>query len=134
MDAAGAVVTVWNRRIAASWKPIISYSKGGQYAGPMYGIDRVPSYRDKRYHFWGQSTHSAAWFFTRQEVGLVFDPFCGGGATPSAAVQCGWDYLAFETDPEAAGVSRARVKETAPSLLSEIDYMQGTLIGVDYEE
>ena len=53
-------------------------------------------------------------FTTPQNV--IFDPFCGSGVTSCSAIQLNRNYVAFEIDPETAGLARERVRNTQPPL------------------
>ena len=76
------------------------------------------TFRDKRYHRWGQNFLPAKiWIrYLCPEGGVILDPFAGGGTSCAAAKQVRRAYLAFEIDPEVAERARERVRNTQPPL------------------
>lgn len=48
--------------------------------------------------------------------GVIFDPFCGEGTTPSVCKMLNRQYLAFEINPDTAERARERVRNTQPPL------------------
>ena len=49
-------------------------------------------------------------------LGIVLDPFVGGGTVPAVCKMLGRRYLAFEIDPDTAELARERVRNTQPPL------------------
>jgi DNA modification methylase len=105
---------IWPKRIITRTKPILLWTKGRGVVQIWNMTDVYQGQgKDKRYHEWGQDVGSARYvleyIFGTGTTGLVFDPFCGGGATLEACKILGLDYLGFELDPEVAARARDRL-------------------------
>lgn len=50
------------------------------------------------------------------DIGIVFDPFTGGGTVPAVCKMLGRNFIAFEIDPDTAEKDRERVRNTQPPL------------------
>lgn len=113
----GGQARIWGRRLWASWKPILAFTKrpSEQRATDTWFCD---SFRgageDKRYHEWGQDIHEATYFIEAlcPPAGLVVDPFCGGGTILLAARLTSRNWLGTEIDPGYAATARKRLEGT----------------------
>lgn len=114
----GMGAIVWNRRVVARHKSILSFVKGeGRPRCNVLGV-WTGSGADKRYHTWGQDESTARYYIDCfSAVGdIVLDPFCGGGTTPAMARLLDRQYLAFELDPAMAEKARVRLATVQPLL------------------
>ena len=108
----GASVQVFGRKIKSNWKPLIFLTKDKNKWEHIE--DTITSDgRDKRFHEWGQSVEGMGKIVERFTVkgSVVFDPFCGGGATGVAALLTGRAFVGYDID-------EAEVKKTAKRLSS----------------
>lgn len=99
------------RQIMAWAKPFLWFSKGAVERHP-YVFDYLRFPVEKEYHEWGQPTAWFRYYLEKLSPGIVFDPFCGGGAVPVACKQLGLTYISFEIDPLTAQRARERVANT----------------------
>ena len=103
----GQSTQVFGRHIKSNWKPVLWYVKGpysGEHVRDTFSSDG----KDKRFHKWGQPVSGMAALIERFTVpgDLVYDPFCGGGATGVAALLAGRLFVGSDID-------EACVKQTA---------------------
>lgn len=122
---------IWPRRTIARAKSILCYRPRGGKGMPRYNVLDlwIGSAQDKRFHSWQQEESAARYYiesFTSTDD-IVFDPFAGSGTTLAMASITGRRYLAFEIDPDVAGIARNRVLNTQPILPFELA-KQETLI------
>lgn len=116
---------IWPKRVITRTKPILMWTKGPAVVQIWNMTDVYQGQgKDKRYHEWGQDVGSARYvleyIFGTGATGLVFDPFCGGGATLEACKLLGLDYLGFEQDPNVADRARDRLRNMQPPLPLEM--------------
>ena len=107
----------WPKKVWCGGKPLLFYSRESMQ--PQSWIcDTSTSRRDKRYHAWGQSASTAAYYIEHltSPGQTVLDPFTGGGTVPAVCKMLGRNYIAFEIDPQTAQDARDRVEMTQPPL------------------
>jgi hypothetical protein len=120
---------IWPRKILNRSKPILMYTKGaGTIVVPNMSSVYSGQGPDKRFHAWGQDEGSARFIisyclgddehdkYKAIRPAVLWEPFAGGGATLQACKALGVDYLAFELDPAAVEVSRARMNGFIPEI------------------
>ena len=108
----------WSRNIFCCIRPILCYTKNRNKPNKWTPDVHIGIRRDKRFHEWGQSADTFAFFmdkFTNNSM-IVLDPFAGGGTVPAVCKQLNRNYTAFEIDPETAKLARERVRNTQPPL------------------
>jgi len=106
-------------KIGRNLAPLLWYEKG--HSNPWRCCREIfdaPIPSGKRPHKWSKSPHAVAHYLGKflTDVGIVFDPFTGGGTVPAACKMLGRNYIAFEIDPETAELARERVLNTQPPL------------------
>jgi len=124
---------IWPRKILNASKPILMWSKG---PAAIIVPNMVSTYNgqgpDKRFHNWGQDEGSARYVisyclgddqhsrkYKPIRPAVLLEPFCGGGATLNAAKTLNVDYVAFENDPIAFEMSRARMEGYIPKTVEK---------------
>jgi len=110
---------IFSKRIMSGWRPVLMMRrKDAPNDTPWIPNALSSTFRDKRYHRWGQNVLPAKiWIrYLCPEGGVILDPFAGGGTSCAAAKQVRRAYLAFEIDPEVAERARERVRNTQPPL------------------
>jgi len=107
--------SVFPRKILASWKPVLSFSKG-KYTGPWWVKDIFFSpARESGLHIWQQSVAMMEWFVCRLPPdSIILDPFCGSGTTCVASRMNNRTYLSFDNDEVAVHTARERLKTVQP--------------------
>jgi hypothetical protein len=104
-------------KVFRGWKPYLWFSKGMRKGG--YIFDRVYGKgSDKKQHKWGDSNKAMLDWIGRltDKVGIILDPFTGGGTVPAVCKQLDRRYLAFEIDHATITTARDRVRNTQPPL------------------
>ena len=101
--------------IIAGWKPIIWFVKETRGDKQTFVTDVVTGAREKSHHEWQQAVSEACYFIDllTDSDGFVVDPFCGGGTTPTACVQLGRKWAAFEIDEANLARASERIKEAS---------------------
>jgi len=101
--------------IIAGWKPIIWFVKETRGDKQTFVTDVVTGAREKSHHEWQQAVSEACYFIDllTDRDGFVVDPFCGGGTTPTACVQLGRQWAAFEIDEANLARASERIKEAS---------------------
>lgn len=101
--------------IIAGWKPIIWFVKETRGDKQTLVTDVVTGAREKSHHEWQQAVSEACYFIDllTDRDGFVVDPFCGGGTTPTACVQLGRQWAAFEIDEANLARASERIKEAS---------------------
>lgn len=101
--------------IIAGWKPIIWFVKETRGDKHTFVTDVVTGAREKSHHEWQQAVSEACYFIDllTDPDGFVVDPFCGGGTTPTACVQLGRKWAAFEIDEANLARASERIKEAS---------------------
>jgi len=98
--------------INSQWKPLLVYAKGvpGPNDWPVSDVV-TSSGNEKDEHDWQQSAGGMRDILRRLtfEGQLVWDPFCGGGSTPLAALQTSRPCVASDIDPEQVDITRGRI-------------------------
>ena len=102
----------FGRRVKSNWKPVLWYVKG-VYEGEHIEDTIRSGENDKRFHEWGQSVSGMAALIERFTVpgDVVYDPFCGGGATGVAALLTGRLFIGSDIDPACVSQTAARLAE-----------------------
>lgn len=132
LETGGGAPIIWPRKMLNASKPILMWTKGEGYltVPNMVSVYSGQS-PDKRFHDWGQDEGSARYVIsfvlgdgqgTKYHIkrpATLLEPFCGGGATLQACKQLGVDYIAFEVDPVAYEVSKARMNGFVPRKLEK---------------
>lgn len=109
---------VVDRRVAARWKPVLWFVKGGSYGsynGYFVGdvVRAEPIDNERQYHPHGQSEAGIAELVRRfSEPGdTVLDPFCGGGTTAVAALSLDRKFIGVDIDEAAVDTTLGRIAE-----------------------
>jgi SAM-dependent methyltransferase len=104
--------------VRVGWKPILWFTNGPRpvHETQDFVSDVVSGGREKDAHDWQQAEGEAAYYVGKltRPGETVFDPFCGGGTTPAAALSLGRQIIACDIDPEKVAISRERVARAAP--------------------
>lgn len=109
----GQAVQVFPRGVNTFWKPVLWFVKGdgpsGKWVGDVCRSDTNDN--DKRYHGWGQSISGMVDLVQRvSEPGaLIWDPFCGGGATGVAALTLGRRFIGSDIDEDQVRITLGRL-------------------------
>jgi len=122
---------VISRGMAASFKPIVMFTKGHIKKPPAYMVlDMFREVKDKRFHAWGQGEMTARYYIESytQPCDVILEPFCGGGTVPYVCKQIRRNYIAFEIDPATADIARKRLEVTQPLLMADEHIDQLALI------
>jgi len=106
-------------KIGRKIAPLLWYEKG--HSNPWRccrEIVNAPITSGKRPHKCAKRPDAIAHYLEKFliEIGVVFDPFCGGGTIPAVCKQLSRNYIAFEIDPDTAELARERVLNTQPPL------------------
>lgn len=102
----------FGRKVKSNWKPVLWYVNG-KYTGEHVEDTIRSDGNDKRFHKWGQSVSGMAALIERFTVpgDLVYDPFCGGGATGVAALLTGRLFVGSDIDEACVKQTAARLAE-----------------------
>jgi len=105
----GPATTLYDRRLATSWKPLLWFTKG-EYTGWMNGDVFHSEARDKHAHVWGQSESGMADIIERfTEPGqLICDPFVGGGTTAIVAMEKERRFVGCDVDETCVKILEGR--------------------------
>jgi ParB-like chromosome segregation protein Spo0J len=116
----GPATTLYDRRLATSWKPLLWFTKG-EYTGWMNGDVFHSEARDKHAHVWGQSESGMADIIGRfTETGqLICDPFVGGGTTCMVSVNMERRFVGCDIDETCVKESSDKVKQSLGVLTDE---------------
>jgi len=111
----GQSTQVFSRCVKSNWKPILWYTNGA-YTGEHVEDTIRSGENDKRFHDWGQSVSGMVALIERFTVpgDLVYDPFCGGGATGVAALLTGRLFVGSDIDEACVKQTAARLAEVKP--------------------
>lgn len=110
-DMPGAKAQVFQKKVHASWKPVLWFVKG-KYEGD-WRSDKFTSNRpDKKYHEWGQSVSGMVDIIEKfsKPGDIILDPFLGGGSTGIAALKLKRRFVGIDSDKNAVLTSRARIE------------------------
>jgi DNA modification methylase len=94
--------------------PLLWFDKGNRRPAFVLDVRAVAVHTTASNHRWSKPPLTIRYYmhaFTQPGM-VIFDPFCGGGTMPAAAIGLGLEYIAFERDPAAAERARARVDAT----------------------
>jgi site-specific DNA-methyltransferase (adenine-specific) len=110
----GPTCHINKQRVFATWKPILSYTRGECHGRTRWMRDTLilnSDGRDKTFHEWGQNTSEFEQLIARfTEPGqVILDPFLGGGTTAAAALKLNRRFIGIEIDPEAFAMAKARI-------------------------
>ena len=115
---------MFQRRVFASWKPVLWYKKPGGDEKPPMVIDIVRcgkySYSDRKFHNWAQIADgilALCQHFHLTPGQIVVDPFVGGGTTAIAALAVGCDFIGADVDAASVETTRQRMLEYQPVML-----------------
>jgi site-specific DNA-methyltransferase (adenine-specific) len=110
----GQSTQVFGRCVKSNWKPVI-WHVAGTYTGEHVEDTIRSDGNDKRFHKWGQSVSGMAALIERFTVpgDLVYDPFCGGGATGVAALLTGRLFVGSDIDEACVKQTAARLAEVS---------------------
>lgn len=99
--------------IKNQWKPMLWFVKESRGDKLTFIDDAVSGGIEKSHHEWQQAESEAAYFIGRltQNLGLVVDPFAGGGTTCVAAERLGRRWLGYEIDAGHAARAGHRIDE-----------------------
>lgn len=113
---------MFQKRIWVTWKPCLTFSKTGAGSG-AFVLDSYTGTKSqmeyaKLFHDWGQGEDFFTYYIGQLSNldSIIFDPFTGGGTVPAVCKMLNCHYLAFEIDPDTAGMARQRVAQTQPPL------------------
>lgn len=109
----GPATTLYDRRLATGWKPLLWFTKG-EYTGWMNGDVFRSEARDKHAHDWGQSESGMADIIQRfTEPGqLICDPFVGGGTTCMVCINLERRFVGCDVDETCVKESSEKVKQS----------------------
>jgi hypothetical protein len=103
--------------IIVHWKPLLWFVKGAFRSRDdlrfVHDVIESPK-AEKTHHAWQQEIASARYYIETltQPGDLVFDPFCGGGTTATAAKIAHRRYLTCDVDEQAVWIARQRVQDS----------------------
>lgn len=109
----GPATTLYDRRLATSWKPLLWFTKG-EYTGWMNGDVFRSEARDKHAHDWGQSESGMADIierFTKPDQ-LICDPFVGGGTTCMVSIKMERRFVGCDIDETCVKENSEKVKQS----------------------
>jgi DNA modification methylase len=103
---------MWARHMFTSYKPILAFSKGVSIQEEFISDVWTNLASDKRYHKWGQSERTAAYFLRHfsQPGDILYEPFTGGGTLPYVATQMQRNWYASEYDEQAYKIAVKRLQ------------------------
>jgi hypothetical protein len=118
IDHRQGFTTIWNRRIMASWKPVVVFAKPLPNGALASSLEQVTDFfgggrREKSHHEWGQAQSEAEYWISQlcAPGTLVCDPFVGGGTTPAACRALSRRFVGTEINAESVAIARARLAE-----------------------
>jgi len=101
------------RQVNTTWKPILIYTRDGEYHGKIFGDVFKSDGNDKSLHKWGQS--ESGMLSLIQQICLpgqtILDPFCGAGTTGVAALNHGCLFTGIDIEEQNVLISRGRLAE-----------------------
>ena len=113
---------MWVNGAHSSYKSLLIFAKHRKHKPRKQFFDAwVGTGEDKRYHTWGQAESTARYYIDCFSFpgDLVWEPFAGGGTTPSICRILGRNFIAFEIDPATADIARKRLETMQPLLMPE---------------
>jgi len=124
----GHAPIMWQRKIISRHKSILAFSKGRGL--PRCNVMSLWStgVQDKRFHVWGQDESTARYYIDcfSSSGDTIWEPFTGGGTTLVACKVLDRNFIAYEIDPDAAAIARARLQTVQPFLMPDMP-QQGEL-------
>jgi len=100
------------RRIRAASRDVLVFTKGTAIPRERLSSD-YEVHKEKKLHPHQQSADFARHILKRiaRHGQVLLDPCTGSGTFPAVAKELGMDYIAFDVDPEACKIARARLRK-----------------------